>query len=147
VKKPSSCEGCPLYQSGEGFVPDEVVEGAEVFVLAQNPGSDEEKQGKPMVGKTGQAMEAKYFPVAGLRRGENVSIGNTIRCRWKDSNNLPVGRMLANAVEHCTRAHLKIPASTKLVVAQGALAAKLVSGDPNLSIEKWRGFLIPCTLK
>ena len=142
MEKPTGCQGCPMYQSGEGFVPDEIVEGSEVFVLGQNPGADEEKAGKPFVGKTGQAMIERYFPVAGLRRGENVSIGNSIRCRWKDSNNLPTGKLLQQAREHCTREHLRIPRSVRLVVAQGALASKVVSKDEKISIEKWRGFLI-----
>ena len=143
MKKPEKCKGCPLYQDGEGFVPDEVVEGATVFVLGQNPGEEEVREGKPFVGKTGQAMMARYFPAAGLIRGENVSISNTLRCRWNKSNNLPTGRTLINAVDHCTRAHLHIAPSIRLVVAQGALAAKMLSKDPNLSIEKWRGFLLP----
>jgi len=143
LKKPKTCEGCPLYQTGQGFVPDELVEGALVMVIGQNPGETEEREGRPFVGKTGEAMIQNYFSVAGLRRGENVSIGNTLRCRWQASNNLPSGNHLRDAVVHCTRAHLQIPQHTKLVVAQGALAAKMLSNDPNLSIEKWRGFLLP----
>ena len=135
--------GCPLYQTGDGFVPDELVEGAEVFVLGQNPGVDEEKEGKPFVGKTGQKMIETYFPVAKLVRGENVSIGNVIKCRWNNSNNLPSGKTLQESVRHCVREHLYIPPSTRLIVAQGSLAAKTISGDDRLAIEKWRGFLIP----
>lgn len=132
-----------MFQDGTGFVPDEIIEGAPVFILGQNPGAEEEKVGKPFMGKTGQAMESKYFPIAGLIRGENVSIGNTLRCRWNNSNNLPSGRVLADSVLHCTREHLRIPRSTRLVIAQGALAVKLVAQDEKISIEKWRGFLIP----
>jgi DNA polymerase len=127
-------------------VPDEVVEGAEVFVLGQNPGEEEEREGRPFVGSTGRKMMAVYFPVAGLVRGENVSIGNTLRCRWQNSNNLPTGKILDQAMAHCTRAYLRIPESTKLVVAQGALAVRAMSKDPLVTVEKWRGFLIPNNL-
>jgi uracil-DNA glycosylase len=143
LSKPEKCKGCPLYQSGEGFVPDEIIEGSEVFVLGQNPGEEEERQGKPFVGKTGQVMVSRYFPAAGLRRGENVSIGNTLRCRWKGGNTLPTGKLLSQAVVHCNREYLRIPISTRLVVSQGALAAKFLARDDKLSIEKWRGFLLP----
>ena len=54
LPKPPACVGCPLYQTGQGFVPDENIEGAQVYVLAQNPGEQEEKEGKPKVGKVGQ---------------------------------------------------------------------------------------------
>lgn len=143
LPKPDTCKGCPLYQDGNGFVPDELVEGSEVFVLGQNPGAEEEQEGKPFVGKTGYVMVHEYFPIAGLVRGENVSIGNTLRCRWQQSNNLPTGKTLSSAVAHCTQAHLRIPESTKLVVAQGSLAAKLMANDDTLSITDWRGFLLP----
>jgi len=132
-----------MYQDGMGFVPDEVIEGSEVFVLGQNPGAEEEKLGKPFMGKTGQTMMSTYFPVAGLRRGENVSIGNTLRCRWQRGNTLPSGQVLRHAIDVCTQNYLHIPPSTRLVVAQGKLAAQCLSGDMDISIEKWRGFLIP----
>ncbi len=143
LPKPASCIGCPMYQDGKGFVPDEVVEGAEVFVLGQNPGAEEERMGKPFVGKTGQVMLGKYFPIAGLVRGENVSIGNAIRCRWMQSNNLPAGKMLERSLAHCTGAHLHIPQSTRIRIAQGAVAAKCLYPDSKLGITDLRGFLIP----
>jgi len=132
-----------MYQSGNGFVPDELVAGAEVFVLGQNPGEEEEAQGKPFVGKTGRVMMNTYFPAAGLIRGENVSIGNVLRCRWQGTNNLPIGKTLNQAIKHCTLNHLSIPQSTRLIVAQGALALKAVAPGQTYSIQDWRGFLIP----
>ena len=134
-----------MYQDGRGWVPDEVVEGADVYVIGQNPGSDEEAEGRPYVGKTGQVMEREFFPRAGLRRGENVCIGNTLRCRLivngRRTNDMPKGEMWKQAVEHCTRAHLRIPESVKLVVAQGAHAARARGLEG--SIMEWRGFLLP----
>ena len=143
MRKPPSCQGCPMYQDGDGFVPDELVEGSEVFVLGQNPGAEEEREGKPFVGKTGQAMLNEYFPIANLVRGENVSIGNTLKCRWRKSNNLPIGKTLMDAVAHCTKSHLRFPQSTRLVVAQGALATKVMTQNNDISITDWRGFLLP----
>src|SRR3989442_2722161 len=72
MSKPSSCLGCPMYQNGQGFVPDEIVEGSQVFILGQNPGADEESEGKPVVGRTGEQMMGEFFPRAGLVQGENV---------------------------------------------------------------------------
>ena len=163
LSKPSSCKGCPLYGDGKGFVPDEPTDGAEVLVLAQNPGANEESgerivgyeysgrrrvpltepcQPAPLLGATGYEMERNYFPQAGLRRGENVSLANVLKCRLivngKRTNDLPKGKVLTAAVEHCTRNHLKIPPSTKLVVAMGALSAAF-TGCPG-SIHDWRGF-------
>src|SRR5262245_41101390 len=88
LPKPDACRSCPLWGNGWGYVPDEVVEGAPVFVTGQNPGQEEEDSGKPFVGATGRQMESKYFKQAGLERGK-VSIGNALRCRWQGSNELP----------------------------------------------------------
>ena len=129
-----------MYQDGQGFVPDEVVE-AEVFILGQNPGFDEELEGRPFVGATGQTMIGKYFGSAGLVRGENVSIGNVIRCRWNRQNALPPEAVLKPALRHCMKAHFRPPSQTRLVVAQGALAWRAMG--QSTKITEWRGFLAP----
>lgn len=138
IPKPSTCQGCPMYGNGKGFVSDEIIPGATVTVLGQNPGEDEEDQGVPFVGKTGQLMIKEYFPLAGLVRGENVNICNVLKCRYNNSNKLPTGKILQQAVDHCTREHLRIPKSTKLLICQGALAFKAMGGKG--SITDWRGY-------
>lgn len=163
LSKPEICRGCPLYGDGKGFVPDELVEGAEVCILAQNPGANEEAGEQitgyeyagrrrvpvtvsvspaPLLGATGYEMERIYFPQAGLSRGENVSLANVLKCRQivngKRTNDLPTGKTLAAAVKHCTTNHLKIPPATRLVVAMGALSAEY-TGCPG-SVHDWRGF-------
>lgn len=159
-RKPPECQGCPLYQDGLGFVPDELVEGAPVLILAQNPGADEEKGQRvtgysaghavyedcppaPLIGKTGYEMVTTYFPIAGLERGRNVSLCNLLKCRWikgtRRTNDMPAGTTLAAAVAHCTGAHLRIPEYTRLVVAMGAHAWRYMGGSG--SVSDWRGFL------
>ena len=156
------CVGCPLASDFQGFVPDILVTDARVLVLAQNPGEFEE-QGKrivgyeyagrrrvpvtepcspqPLIGPTGYDMVQDFFPLAGLERG-SVSLANVLKCRQivagKRTNDLPTGKTLGLAVAHCTAAHLRIPASTQLIVAMGALAAEW-TGCPG-SVHLWRGF-------
>ena len=138
VKDTPGCAGCPMYQDGEQpFVPDEIVPTAPTFVLGQNPGVDEARSGRPFVGKTGEDLIRVYFPLAGLERGVNVSIGNAVRCRWQGTNELPKGKVLEDVIAHCTRAHLRIPSGTRLVVAQGAVAAKALGCPGNIT--DWRG--------
>lgn len=148
VKDVPGCQGCVMYQTGEqNFVPDEIRENAPVFVLAQNPGAEEEAQGKPMVGQTGQALEKDFFPQAGLTRGD-VSIGNALRCRWQNSNKLdPIERKdVRAAVDHCSRAHLRIPPGTRLLVAAGGYALYALTGEGHQKgskITHWRGWMLP----
>src|SRR5262249_6864545 len=124
---------------------DEPIPGAPVLVLGQNPGADEEREGRPFVGRTGEMMVREWLPRAGLIRGENVSIANTLRCRWQGpqgrTNNLPNGKVLNEAIRHCTESYFRVPAGTKLIVAQGAVAWKAMGGPG--SITDWRGFLKP----
>jgi len=129
-----------MYQTGaQPFVPDEIVDGSEVFVLGQNPGVDECREGRPFVGKTGQVMMQRYFPEAGLERGVNVSLGNVLRCRWQNSNDLPPEPALTKAIQHCQAAHFRPPSTTRLVVAQGGLAWRAMGQSGKVT--EWRGFL------
>jgi len=162
LPKPPECRGCPLYGDGQGFVPDALVEGAAVLVLGQNPGPDEERGARvtgyaeggkatyepcaqaPFLGKTGFELGRVYLPAAGLERGE-VSLGNALRCRWikdgKRVNDPPPEALLRPALEHCTKAHSRIPDSTRLIVASGALAWRACRGPGTVST--WRGYLAP----
>ncbi len=145
MRKPSSCQGCPLFDDGEGFVPDEIVPGATVDVWLQNPGETEERAAQPAVGSTGDDLNDKFLPEAGLTRGQDVSVRNVLRCRWrhpgtgKKTNLLPSGKMLEKAVQHC-RVHDASTGAT-VSVAAGSLAWKM-QGGPG-SITDWRGFIHP----
>lgn len=147
LAKPIDCIGCPLYDDGQGFVPDEVQDGQSVFIFAQNPGEQEEHDGRPMVGATGKVNDETYIPFTGLERGKDIGVGNSIRCRaviaGKRSNLLPPVKILKAAQSHCNAAHLKIPDSVKLVVAHGAAAWDYTQGKAHLSIDDWRGFIGP----
>ena len=144
MKKPAGCAGCAFYQDGQGFVPDELRDGAAVLIVGQNPGAEEVEQARPFVGKTGQMME-KYLRDAGLTR-EDVSVGNAIRCRWRGTNELPKinERMVRDALNHCSRAHFLIPSGTRLIVAQGDYAAMQLTGG---TVGEWRGDVRPALLR
>lgn len=171
IPKPPACDGCPFKSRGKWFVPDGMVEGAEVLLLSQNPGADEEAGRRltgydgtqrvyescspaPLTGMTGYDLGRKYLPLAGLERGRSVSLANPIRCRLDNSNELPpvTDKMLRQAVEHCQHHHFKMPESTKLVVAEGAYALYAATGEDGTDspgykisrgIEGWRGWVLP----
>jgi uracil-DNA glycosylase family 4 len=133
-----------MYDDGMGFVPDELVPGARTLVVLQNPGSEEERRGKPAIGATGDELNGTYLPKAGLTRGVDVSVANALRCRargpnGKRTNKLPSGSTLASALEQC-RIHDRW-AGHDLVVASGAAALSAVGGTGKVS--EWRGFLAP----
>lgn len=145
VLKDAKCHGCPLEGASKYYTPDEIHPDSELFILLQNPGADEERLGIPACGKTGEVLNGTFIPLAGLKRGPRVSVGNTIRCRYHNSNNLPDPATVKAASEHCNAAYLSIPKSTKLVVTQGAAALAYATGT-QLSVTDWRGFLLDRTI-
>jgi len=159
IPKPSACHGCPFYGDGKGFVPDIINDQAEVFIYAQNPGASEESGERwtgtsyepfppqPLIGKTGLEMERTYLPQAGLERAQ-VSLGNALRCRYKHRDALPPLKsvIVREALEHCHKAHFKLPAKTKIISVQGeyALYAMTQEGmDKYRKISDWRGYALP----
>ncbi len=147
LPKPDACRGCPAYGTGQGFVPDVIREGTPVLIVGQNPGSQEEAQGRPFVGKTGEMLERDFLPLSGFTR-EGVSLANALRCRWKGSNELPPLHHtdIRVAIERCTVAHFRLPAGVRLIVVLGQYALWAMTGEglePNRSIMGWRGYLLP----
>lgn len=168
LPKPEACKGCPMYDDGMGFVPDSLVPGADTMIVMQNPGETEELTGTPACGDTGQLMNVSFIPLAELSRTvtvhaspaatvttADVSVGNIIKCRWRDesgkkTNVLPPNDILEVATGHCTNAHLQVPVSTKVIVAQGSLAFKYFSHDilkeadgKDSTVTNWRGSVLP----
>jgi len=119
-----------------------VIEGAPVEVWGQNPGEEEEAQGRPFVGKTGIAMERQYLKLANLTRGE-VTIRNVIRCRVKGTNDLPevTSTLARDAMRHCDRAYGPLNYRPRLIVTQGDYACWVATGSHASST--WRGWLVP----
>jgi uracil-DNA glycosylase family 4 len=151
-----------MYGSGVGFTPDAPVEGATLAVVAQAPGADEEAgrrvtgysgrnaitepvEQQPLIGKTGLEWETMYLPQSGFSRPD-VSLHNILKCRVEDgrkrTNEWPAPSVAAAAVAHCTKAHLHLPASTKLIVAMGDHAWEFFQG-PHYPITTWRGYVGP----
>ena len=54
-------------------------QNAKICMIGEAPGGDEEKQGRPFVGKAGQLMN-KAFEVVGIER-EKIYIANIVKCR------------------------------------------------------------------
>ncbi|KKM76641.1 hypothetical protein LCGC14_1378060 [marine sediment metagenome] len=167
LRKPkgwTECVGCDP-EDPWGFVPDEYIEGAEVLFHYQNPGEYEEAgqrcvdplgrnkwvsepdRNRPLIGPTGYEFDRNYLPLARLERGKNVSVSNTLRCRFKGqdgkrNNNMPSSSTLYQATLHCTQAHFKPPESTRLIVAGGEHAWNHLTGGAPGTVSEWRGYTV-----
>jgi DNA polymerase len=72
-----SCRSCRLWQNAEHAVPGEGPLNAKVMLIGQNPGSEEDEQGRPFVGRAGKFL-TKTLAEFGLKR-EDFFITNIVK--------------------------------------------------------------------
>jgi uracil-DNA glycosylase len=74
------CTRCELSQNRTQAVFGTGNPYAELMVIGEGPGEEEDNQGLPFVGKSGQLLD-KILAAAGFSRQENVFIANIVKCR------------------------------------------------------------------
>jgi DNA polymerase len=77
-------DGCALKATARNTVFSDGVDTAQVLILGEAPGKEEDEQGKPFVGRSGQLLD-KLLASIGLDRKTNVLISNTIY--WRPPGN------------------------------------------------------------
>ena len=75
-----SCLNCPLGKTRTNLVFGVGVPNAKVMFVGEGPGAQEDAQGKPFVGQSGQLLD-KYLNLIDLDREKNIYIGNMVKCR------------------------------------------------------------------
>ncbi len=107
---------------------------ARVMVIGEAPGAEEDKQGKPFVGMSGQLLD-RMLGTVGLNRKENIYITNVVN--WRPPNNrTPTPQEIALSIPFLHR-HIRLIDPAVLVLV-GGVAAKGVL-DTNQGITKLRG--------
>lgn len=76
----ASCEQCGLCSGRTHTVPGEGVVDPLVMVIGEGPGADEDRSGRPFVGRAGQYLD-KWLAAIQLSRTSNAFIGNVVKCR------------------------------------------------------------------
>jgi uracil-DNA glycosylase family 4 len=74
------CTRCPLAAGRTHVVFGEGDPSAGLMVVGEAPGRDEDLQGRPFVGRSGQLLDRLLAEEAGLRR-DQVYIANVVKCR------------------------------------------------------------------
>ena len=74
-----ACTRCALHKSRTQTVFGVGRHDAQLFVIGEAPGADEDRQGEPFVGRAGQLLNAMLRAI-GLPRGD-VYIANILKCR------------------------------------------------------------------
>ena len=79
-KRCLSCNECPLRQGARQVVFGTGNEKARIMFVGEGPGEQEDIEGEPFVGKSGQLLD-KYLELIDLDRNENIYIANIVKCR------------------------------------------------------------------
>jgi uracil-DNA glycosylase family 4 len=79
----STCTLCDLSKTRNRAVPGEGDHHAEVMFIGEGPGSNEDQQGRPFVGRAGQFLN-QLIDLIELRRPD-VYITNVVKCRPPDN--------------------------------------------------------------
>ena len=114
------CSNCPLCCGRNHAVPGEGVPQPTVMVIGEGPGEDEDKTGRPFVGRAGQLLD-KMLAAIGLDRGCNCYIANIVKCR-PPQNRTPLPEEAAACSGFLeAQIHLLRP---KMILAMGRTAAQ-----------------------
>lgn len=90
----SNCKECPLGHQRTKFVFGEGNPNADIMIIGEAPGREEDLQGMPFVGRAGQLL-TKILESIGFNR-EDVFIGNICKCRPPENRQPETGE-----VENC----------------------------------------------
>lgn len=137
------CRRCPLYRNATQAVPGGGAAHASIMLVGEQPGDQEDKQGKPFVGPAGRVL-AEALDAAGISRGDCYITNAVKHFKFEPRGKRRLHkRPGAYEIDRChiwldTEIALVRP---KLIVAMGATAVRSVSGKP-LAIGKIRGHAV-----
>ncbi len=126
-------EGCPLKQTAMNLVFADGNPGANVMILGEGPGAEEDRQGLPFVGASGQLLD-RMLAAIGLDR-DTVYITNLLFWR-PPGNRTPTATEIAACLPFVER-HIEL-ADPQYLLLLGGSAAKTLLGRSQ-GILKLRG--------
>ena len=120
----SACQACDLRAGCNRVVPGEGDPEAQIMFIGEGPGADEDRLGRPFVGRAGELL-TKMIHAIGLER-TSVYICNVVKCR-PPQNRTPLPEEM-DACKGFLRAQVAL-VRPKIIVLLGSTAGKAVLGD------------------
>ena len=125
------CQKCGLAETRTNVVFGEGARDAEVMFIGEGPGEQEDRTGRPFVGRAGQLLD-DMLAMIDLKR-EKVFIGNMVKCRP------PQNRDPLNTEQDACIGYLRNQVALlkpKIIVCLGRIAAmKLIKEDFKITRE------------
>ena len=128
-----NCRECALWQTRTNVVFGTGSREAEVLLIGEGPGKNEDEQGVPFVGRAGQLLD-DMLEMIGLSR-EKVYIANMVKCRP------PENRDPLNVEQEACIGYLRRQTKLlkpRIIVCLGRIAAAEII-DPDFKISRQHG--------
>jgi uracil-DNA glycosylase family 4 len=129
----SGCVRCRLHETRTQVVFGEGSATADVVVVGEAPGQEEDRTGRPFVGRAGKLLDLLLMSVGFPRN--TVFICNVLKCRPPENRN-PLPDEVAACADHLPGQLEAI--APKVLLAAGKFAAQLLAGGDG-SIGRLRG--------
>jgi uracil-DNA glycosylase len=78
----AGCRACPLWETGTHTVFGEGTAGARVMLVGEQPGDQEDRQGRPFVGPAGRILD-EALELAGIDRGTTYVTNAVKHFKWE----------------------------------------------------------------
>ncbi|MGI6264707.1 MAG: uracil-DNA glycosylase [Acutalibacteraceae bacterium] len=129
-----ACQGCDLAATRQNVVFGVGNRDAEVLLVGEGPGENEDRQGEPFVGRGGKLLDGMLAAV-GLSRHHNIYIANMVKCRPPHNRDpLPAEQDACIGFLRAQTALLR----PKIIVCLGRVAAcRLI--DPDFKVTRQHG--------
>lgn len=114
------CESCGLCRERTHAVPGQGVVRPNIMVVGEAPGEQEDRQGLPFVGRSGQLLDNMLAAIA-HRRDTNLYITNVVKCRPPGNRN-PDAQEIASCSSYLMRQIELI--QPRAILAMGRFAAQ-----------------------
>ncbi len=129
-------DGCPLKRTATNTVFLDGNPAASVMIIGEAPGAEEDRQGRPFVGRSGQLLD-RMLAAIGLDRG-NVQITNVIYWR-PPGNRKPNAAEIAACLPFVLR-HIALARPRVLVLSGGTAASALLPLSEGITRLRGRWF-------
>jgi len=126
--------GSSLRETATQIVFADGIAGSAIMAIGEAPGADEDRQGKPFVGASGQLLDRMLASI-GVSRAENIYITNILP--WRPPGNRTPTDAEMQLFLPFVRRHIAL-AQPKLLVLLGGTAAKALLGGRD-GITRMRG--------
>lgn len=130
-----NCTKCPLHLTRNNVVISDGSINADIMLIGEAPGADEDKTGIPFVGRAGKLLN-EFLAKAGIKRENDLYIANTVKCRPPGNRKPTKEEKIACGDNLKKQINMVKP---KVIILCGATAMESFIFDKKLTISKVRG--------